>query len=705
MIKLNLFVIGGFILTISCLIVMMVNIVFGRKKINFIWSLFNLSVAIWGFGAFMVGISQNPQNVLLWWKINHIGVIWIPVFILHTVYLLTNRVNKKILVFAYIQAICFQLIELLPSHLFFDNVRLVFSSFYYVTLGVLYHPFFLTWIFLVVYAHVCVYKEYTVSTGLKRAPLLYFLVGSILGFSGGFTNFLIGYKIDILPYGNFTIPIYCIMATYAILKYRLMDIRIVFSRTAIIIIVYGTIFFISIILATVFKIGLIFLIGNKWWLIPVIVYTVAMSLAPFLYQKLQMKAEGEILRDERRNHAMIMTATRSIALVRNFDRLLNLIVRVLTKTLGIRYANVWLLNRDAKQYQFCVTRGGDKTNISIDLGNSLIKYLQGARKAIMYEEIKREYDERRDIFIKEIRDTMNRIGAELLVPNFIENELIGFLVLGPKKSGQMYTNEDINVLSNMANQSALAIENAQFLKERENMQGKLREAETLSTIRDLLGSFNHEMYNKIAPVSITLQKIVGGEYDKVPERLKSDAQKSVDITFFIKTYLGWVREYIESGDKIAAYQLSELVNGGISYSKDKIEKQNIKTQINVNPKIFIVGLESLSLLFRHLIIHSVYGYGMEDGGTINISARMLEDSATVEIIQLDTGDDLTKYIEEGSTMGGKKFAEKGKIGGVSYFIAQAIVSKHKGIFKVEPTGGKGTKFNIRLPLDFNKVLL
>ena len=64
----------------------------------------------------------------------------------------------------------------------------------------------------------------------------------------------------------------------------------------------------------------------------------------------------------------------------------------------------------------------------------------------------------------------------------------------------MYTNDDTNVLSNMANQSALAIENAQFLKEREGMQVKLREAETLTTIRDLLGSFNHELYNLLTPV-------------------------------------------------------------------------------------------------------------------------------------------------------------------------------------------------------------
>jgi len=108
----------------------------------------------------------------------------------------------------------------------------------------------------------------------------------------------------------------------------------------------------------------------------------------------------------------------------------------------------------------------------IDSGNSLVKYLKAVKRPIILEELKREYDDRRDIFIKEIIQAINTIGAEIVVPGLIENELIGFLVLGPKKTGEIYSNEDLRVLSDLANQAALAIENAQFIKEREEMQGK-----------------------------------------------------------------------------------------------------------------------------------------------------------------------------------------------------------------------------------------
>jgi len=518
----------------------------------------------------------------------------------------------------------------------------------------------------------------------------------------GAIDYIPKYGIEFFPFGFLFEILFIIIVSYAIITRRILNINVVFARTIIFSIVY------IVVLGLPFGIGIwgrSFLsekIGVNWWLFPASLLAIMTALGSFAFLFLRQKAENELLKGQRHNHMSLMAAAQTITLIRDFHKLLNMIVRVLTKTLGIEHAGIYLCDRERNQYAFCVTRGGRQSCANIDSGNSLIKYLRGARKPVILEELKRDYSERRDIFIKEIIETMNRLDADILVPSFIEDALIGFLVLGNKRSGEIYTTEDLNVLSNLANQSALAIENAQFLKEREDMQGKLREAETLTTIRDLLGSFNHELYNLLTPISGTLQGINMGLYEKKPERLKSDVEKSITTTFFIKTYLGWVREYVESGDKVAAYQLSELINRGIAYSSDKFEKQNISKQVNVSPKIFVVGHECLPLLFKHLIIHSIYGYGMESGGTIDISARLLEDSSTVEIIQTDTGDDLTKYIKEGSTMGGKKFAEKGKLGGTSYFIAQAVVSKHKGSFEVETTGGKGTKFRIRLPLDFNR---
>lgn len=676
-----------------------------NKRLNQLLALYSLSLCIWSiFEAF--GITRyNESLALVLWRINHTGVIFIPIFLTHFVFLLLDIKGKraKLIPISYVIGCILLVLDATP--LLILEVVPKFSFRYFINPGHLYYVFFWSWIAWAIYGNFELFKEYFRSSGYRRNQMKYFCWPLLFSYLGGVPNFFPTFNIEIpvlMPYGTYAIPVYAIFATYAIIRYKLISINIVITRAAIFIMVYLIVLGIPFGLAGWFRPWLMGVFGQNWFWIPMLSLLGLATLGPFVFIFLQKKAEGEILKDQRHNHTILMAAAQSLTLVREFHKLLNLLVRILTKTLGIKYATVYLCNREKNQYVFCVTRGGEQNHMALNSGNSLIKYLQGTRKPLVYEEVKREYDDRKDIFTKEIRDAMNKIPADLLVPTFVADELIGFLALGNKRSGEVYTTEDLDVLSNLANQSALAIENAQFLKEREEMQGKLREAETLTTIRDLLGSFNHELYNLLTPISGTLQGINMGLYEEKPERLKSDVEKSITTTFFIKTYLGWVREYVESGDKVAAYQLSELINRGIAYSSDKFEKQNISKRVSVNPKIFVVGYECLPLLFKHLIIHSIYGYGMESGGTIDISARILEDRSTVEIIQTDTGDDLTKYIKEGSTMGGKKFAEKGKLGGTSYFIAQAVVSKHKGSFEVETTGGKGTKFRIRLPLDFNR---
>jgi K+-sensing histidine kinase KdpD len=704
-IPINVFTVSSIIAAIICWLLAV--LIYSNSRGNSVKKSFvrvTALIGVWTLFPLATSLPVTNEKALFLARFIYISAIFVPAtffsFMFYVLGLKVIKTARIILRASYIIAIGFLIFGF--SRLFIaDIARFMPES--AIIPGPLYIFYIIYFVFIYSYASLKLLWRYKESSGYSRMQLKYIGLAFAFATISGFIHFLSAFKIkEIFPH-DILVATYSLIMAYAVIRYRLMDIRIAVIKIIIAVSIYSVIFSVPILLSTIFRSELFHMAADRWWLIPIFLYTVAIVFAPFLYQKLKKMVEDEILKDQHHNHTALTKTARGIPLVRNFESLVNSIVNMVTETLGIKWASIYLVDRDKKNYSFCVTKGGKSCDVKIDSAHVLIKYLTSTRKPIVLEELKREYEDRHDIFIKEIIDIINKLEADVLVPFLIENDLIGFLALGPKKSGGIYSNEDLNILSNLADQAALAIENAQFLKEREEMQGKLREAETLTTIRDLLGSFNHELYNLLSPVAGTLQSITMGDYDKRPERLKPDAQKGVEKTFFIKTYLGWVREYVESGNRIAAYQLSELVNGGISYLKDNIEKQNIKTQVNISPKIFVVGYESLPLLFRNLIIHSVYGYGMEHDGTINISACILEDGATVEIIQHDTGDDLTKYIQEGSTMGGKKFAEKGKLGGVNYYIAQAIVSKHKGIFKVEPTGGKGTKFNIRLPLDFNKV--
>jgi len=101
-------------------------------------------------------------------------------------------------------------------------------------------------------------------------------------------------------------------------------------------------------------------------------------------------------------------------------------------------------------------------------------------------ELKKEvtlYDIQEDPLFEAEREAceqaFERLGATLIVPLIYEDRLSGMISLGQKKSGKFYRREDINLLTTLASQGALALENARMVQEileKERMRIKIMDA-------------------------------------------------------------------------------------------------------------------------------------------------------------------------------------------------------------------------------------
>ena len=90
------------------------------------------------------------------------------------------------------------------------------------------------------------------------------------------------------------------------------------------------------------------------------------------------------------------------------------------------------------------------------------KIADGAKEVTIYDiEEDPRFEDNREGY----RHTFERMNATLLVPLIYEDRLTGLLALGRKKSGKFYRREDINLLNILANQGAVAIENARNVEE------------------------------------------------------------------------------------------------------------------------------------------------------------------------------------------------------------------------------------------------
>jgi serine phosphatase RsbU (regulator of sigma subunit) len=96
------------------------------------------------------------------------------------------------------------------------------------------------------------------------------------------------------------------------------------------------------------------------------------------------------------------------------------------------------------------------------------------------------YDIQADPFFEGEREScmkaLDRMQATLIVPLIYEDRLTGVISLGEKKSGKFYRREDVNLLNTLANQGAVALENAMLIKE---VIEKERMEEELGIARDL----------------------------------------------------------------------------------------------------------------------------------------------------------------------------------------------------------------------------
>ena len=84
----------------------------------------------------------------------------------------------------------------------------------------------------------------------------------------------------------------------------------------------------------------------------------------------------------------------------------------------------------------------------------------------------------------------------------IEENLLGFVVLGEKNNHEPYSEDDINVFKILTNQAAMSIENCLFFEEFKNAQEKIFTAEKLASIGGMADGVAHQIKNRLNHFSI-----------------------------------------------------------------------------------------------------------------------------------------------------------------------------------------------------------
>jgi signal transduction histidine kinase len=203
-----------------------------KSLVNKNFFLMCIGVAIWSF-SYVKWLSVSiEESALFWSKMLNLGATLIPVFYLHWILAFLNLDRKKrgVIIFGYLITFIFLLFSFTPYYI--RSVKPVLSFPYWPQAGPFYVCFIiLGYIGLVGYGLYQLFKNRKIVIKEKRNQIDYIILGTILGFGGGATNFPLMFGISLFPpYGQPLVSVYPIIFTFAILKYHLFEIRVILTE-------------------------------------------------------------------------------------------------------------------------------------------------------------------------------------------------------------------------------------------------------------------------------------------------------------------------------------------------------------------------------------------------------------------------------------------------------------------------------------------
>ena len=402
-----------------------------EAKANKIFILFCFGVAAWSFPYIFWPLAKTPENTLMAFQLLHVGACYVSILYFHFVveWLGMFEKMKKVVYFGYFIASFFVLI--IPTSLFIYDMVPKFSMRYWAEPGILYHFYLVMFFSYFFYSSYLLIKSFIRATGVKRCQIKYILIGMVLAFLGGSTNYFLWYDINFPPYGNILASSFVIFTAYAIIKYRLMDIRLVIKRSFVFT-------FMIVITTAIFVIGAFLSLrylddpftGRSLVLGSILVSAILVFGFQPLKNFLQRVTDQFLFLKDYEPQKFLSETGDYLSATLEPNKLFQIIITRLDSIFHYKSASILLLSQGNKQYNTVKCFGESKKLCSSFTENDpLVKFLSKRKNVIVTEEALRRYGQiEGDVSLPKYLLNMQESGASIIIPLFTEKVLIGLSV-------------------------------------------------------------------------------------------------------------------------------------------------------------------------------------------------------------------------------------------------------------------------------------
>jgi len=680
---------------------------FWRNRYQAVGPLFGiamLNAAVWMFGFAQYFHPMDETQALAWGKLTlATGMLSTP-FLFHSMCALVDRIRRYRIWIICAYGLTLALLILLWQGWLIDGLRQHLPNMdHYVRYNRRLYPILSAHIMFWQFGGVVILMLNTkAATGYKRLQLIYFIVAWFGIFLT--TNSVIipiEYGINTLPFGFFVLPLNLAFLAYVMAKARFADPNVAIAR----VLVYAFTLLIVVAISLLFAagVGLVapgFMNSQQVALTIALVMVISLLLtavSPRLLPQAERIVQERLFAVQYGYQDALMGMMRTLSRLPEIDQVLTTLADGVQSQMQLTRALILLQEPMSGEYRVEAQSGLDARELVEVLGlgedSAIVRWLREHREALVRDELPRRVP---GAVMHRLTRELNRLKVSVCVPMLADERLIGVFCLGQKVSKSMFYAADLHLLETLTSEASLVVRYRR-MQEEVVRKNKLMELGTVAA------GIAHEIRNPLASIKTFAQLLPSkGEDPEFKNEFSKLVAKDVDrISKVVESMLAFARP---AGVKVADYWAVELIDEAVLLvgARFKSKEIHLKKEVARDLKLRVDKQQILQVLVN-LLNNAVDALG--PGGTIRVSAsaRSINDfgigSDRREFVLIEVADNGVGMTAAMRQRVFEPFFTTKKHGtGLGLSISQKIIHDHGGVITVSSVEGKGTAFQVNLPL-------
>lgn len=664
-----------------------------------------VALTIWNVAVAVLVQQSNPVNALFWAKILEVGVIFLPICMLHVCLILTNSPRGRAIAFLYAAHACFLLS--LPGNYFVAGMRMTPFG-YWAFGGPFFYAFLVLYVVETVWLMRAFHRKRKTAPPAHRAGLTALLLGLYCLWICGSNDLLplMGMSeypfihLKFVPLGNLAANLYAVLVAYSVLQHELLDVHITMSKMAAHLVRLSFVFVIALVLLLVAWMAAPRALTAVSFVIALVVVLVSTSVASSLFPRLFGSGadfiERRILGDRFEYHDRIRAFIASVQESGDAEQLIEGLDELLTKV--VRVSGYQLVMLEDTSRKFTVLQEYPEHAAPylpmIGLDSPLLNYfrLTGVENLALNLPSDNRFSEEQEI---EARACMAEAGAEFCFPFMVSTEPFGLLFLKERAEGKRYTATDITLLGMLVRNLSLALNQIR-------LKNQILQAQEAELLGRMSRGMAHDMNNLVTPVQTLMQLIAEGiPVESLRDELLPLANRSLET---LREYIREALFFSENarGD-FKLGRLDMILAESIAIVASRCEQKGIKMILQASTEA-LVEMDK-SLIKRTVTNVLANAIDASTSGTeIRVELTALEkteperDWFRIRIIDQGEGipaDNMQRIFTPYFTTKNRGDDQRGF--GLGLSICRKVVQLHGGSLKITSQPKKGTTVFIDLP--------